>query len=278
MTLKLWFTAIAFLFYSCCFSQPKGNLFMIGGGNRSPGLIKSLVSVAHLSPQDYIVVLPMATEQPDSAYYYIKAELKTACNNTIANLNFTLKDTANRKWLDSVLHARLIYITGGDQSRFMRIVLRTTIQKAILQAYSNGATVAGTSAGAAVMTSHMITGNHLRGDTSYSATFSELRKDNVEIQEGLGLLTTAIVDQHFVTRSRYNRLLSALAKYPRLRCIGIDESTAIIVHGKNIKVTGERQVVVFSDPKNVRIAPTGYIKFDDLRMSIFMDGDHFRLN
>jgi len=251
---------------------------MIGGGNRSHGLIQSLVSVAHLSSEDYIVVLPMATEQPDSAYYYIKAELETACNNKITNLNFTKGDTANSKWLDSLFHARLIYITGGDQSRFMNIVLHTTIQKAILQAYNNGATVAGTSAGAALMASHMITGNHLRGDTSYSPTFNELRKENIEIHEGLGLLTQAIIDQHFITRSRYNRLLSALAKYPDLPCIGIDESTAIIVHGKNVKVTGERQVVLFSDPKNLRSTPTGYIKFDDVRMSIFTEGDHFRIN
>jgi cyanophycinase len=222
-------------------------------------------------------VLPMSTEEPDTAYYYIKIELEKACSNTIANLNFTKKDTSNKKWLDSLQHARLIFITGGDQSRFMNIVLHTPIQQAISKAYSNGATVAGTSAGAAMMSSHMITGNHFLGDTTYSATFRELRKDNIEIREGLGLLTSAIVDQHFVVRSRYNRLLSALAKYPALPCIGIDEATAIVVGGKNVKVTGESQVILFSNPKNLRTTPQGYIKFDDVRMSIYTDGDSFQL-
>ena len=275
---KLFFTGIAFLICLCSFSQPKGNLFIIGGGDRSPRLIQTLLSTAQLSAKDYIVVLPMATEEPDTAYYYIKTELEKACSNTIANLNFTKKDTSNTKWLDSLQHARLIFITGGDQSRFMNVVLHTPIQQAILKAYNNGATVAGTSAGAAMMSSHMITGNHLLGDTTYYATFRELRKDNIEIQDGLGLLTSAIVDQHFIVRSRYNRLLSALAKYPGLPCIGIDEATAIIVHGKNVKVTGEGQVILFSNPKNLRTTPQGYIKFDDVRMSIYTDGDSFQLN
>ena len=251
---------------------------MIGGGNRSSQLIQALLSTAKLSAKDYIVVLPMATQEPDTAYYYIKIQLEKACRNTIANLNFTKKDTSNTKWLDSLQHAKLIFITGGDQSRFMNIVRHTPIQQAILKAYNNGATVAGTSAGAALMSSHMITGNHLLGDTTYHETFTELRNDNIEIQHGLGLLTSAIVDQHFIVRSRYNRLLLALAKYPDLACIGIDEATAIVVHGKNVKVTGEGQVILFSNPQNLRTTQNGYIKFDDVRMSIYTDGDSFHLN
>jgi cyanophycinase len=275
---KLFFTGIIFLHCCCSFSQAKGNLFIIGGGDRSSRLIQTLLSTAQLSARDYIVVLPMSTVEPDTAYYYIKTELEKVCRNTIANLNFTKKDTSNKKWLDSLQHARLIFITGGDQSRFMNIVLHTPIQRAILEAYKHGATVAGTSAGAAMMSSHMITGSHLLGDTTYYATFRELRYDNIEIKDGLGLLTSALVDQHFVARSRYNRLLSALAKYPGLPCIGIDEATAIIVHGKNVKVTGESQVILFSNPKNLRTTPRGFIKFDDVRMSIYTDGDSFQLN
>ena len=274
---KLFFTGISFLLCLYSFGQAKGKLFIIGGGDRSPELIQTLVSTAQLSAKDYIVVLPMSTEEPDTAYYYIKGELEVACSNRIVNMNFTKKDTSNTKWLDSLQHARLIFITGGDQTRFMNIVLHTPIQRAILKAYNNGATVAGTSAGAAMMSSHMITGNNLLGDTTYHATFKQLRKDNIEIQEGLGLLTSAIVDQHFVVRSRYNRLLSALAKYPGLPCIGIDEATAIIVHGKNVKVAGDSQVIVFSNLKNLRYDAKGHIKFDDLRLSIYTDGDNFHL-
>ncbi len=274
---KVFFTGLFFLVYIHSMSQPKGNLFIIGGGERSPQLIRSMVSTAQLSADDYIVVLPMATEEPDTSYYYIKVQLEKACKNTIAKLNFTQADTSNIKWLDSLQHARLIFITGGDQSRFMNVVLHNPIQQAIKKAYNNGATVAGTSAGAAIISSHMITGEHLLGDTTYHSTFGELLYGNIEIKDGLGLLTSAIVDQHFVVRSRYNRLLSALAKYPDLPCIGIDEATAIIVHGKTAKVTGESQVILFSTPKNLRASPQGYIKFDDVRMSIYTEGDSFQL-
>ena len=173
----LFFTGMAFFLCQHSFSQPKGSLFMIGGGSRSPDLIQALLSTAQLSAKDYIVVLPMATEEPDTAYYYIKIQLERACGNTIANLNFTKKDTSNTKWLDSVQHARIIFITGGNQNRFMNIVLHTSIQQAIFKAYNNGSTIAGTSAGAAMMSSHMITGNHLLGDTAYYETFRELRND-----------------------------------------------------------------------------------------------------
>ena len=132
MKQKLFFTAMAFLMCLYSFSQPKGNLFIIGGGQRSSRLIQALLSTAQLSAKDYIVVLPMATVEPDTAWYYMKVELEKACSNTIANLNFIKKDTSNTKWLDSLQHARLIFITGGDQSRFMNIVLHTPIQQAIL--------------------------------------------------------------------------------------------------------------------------------------------------
>ncbi|MEO6638296.1 MAG: cyanophycinase [Ginsengibacter sp.] len=275
---KLIFLWLASLFSLGVFGQEaKGNLFIIGGGDRSPQLIKKLISTAQLASKDYIVILPMATSEPDTAYYYIKRQLEEACHNSIANLNFEKKDTANNLWLDSVKHAKLIFITGGDQGRFMNVVLHSPIQEAIRTAYSNGATVAGTSAGAAVMPMHMITGEHLLGDTTYYSTFKELRNSNIEIIEGLGLLTSAIIDQHFIVRSRYNRLLSALAKYPALPCIGIDESTAIIIHGVRVEIAGEGQVVVFSKAINLRATEDGYIKFDDVHMSIFTNGDKFNL-
>jgi len=94
----------------------------------------------------------------------------------------------------------------------------------------------------------MFTGNQLTGDITYESTFPKLVYKDVAIKEGLGLLNSAITDQHFITRNRYNRLLTALAEYPSLPCIGIDESPAIIVHGNDIKVTGERQVTVLSQP------------------------------
>jgi cyanophycinase len=274
---KIVFVSTTLLLCLQSFCQNKGGLFIIGGGHKSKELMQQLVTTAQLSPNDYIAFLPMATEEPDTSYAYIKEDFANVCNNKVVNFNFTKNDVTKASWIDSVQHAKLIYLGGGDQSRFMNIVLHTPIQKAIQTGYKNGATIAGTSAGAAMMTHYMITGNQLLGDTTYESTFPKLWANNLEITEGLSLLDSAIIDMHFVARSRYNRLLTAISKYPSLPCIGIDEGTAIIVHGNNIKVAGASQVIVFSNPQHLQITKQGFIKFDDVKMSIYTKGDSFQL-
>lgn len=277
MKKKIFYFSICLFACLQTFSQVKGNLFIIGGGHKSDELMKQLISTAQISPNDYIAILPMSTIEPDTAYYYIKEDFASVCRNKVINFNFTKDDINKTSWLDSVQHAKIIFITGGDQSRFMNIILHTPVQQAIKDAYKNGATIAGTSAGAAVMPYYMFTGNQLLGDTTYESTFPKLWSNNIEIKEGLGLLDSAIIDQHFVARSRYNRMLTAVAKYPTLPCIGIDEGTAIIVHNNTVKVAGASQVIVFSRPQNLRVTNKGFIKFDDVQMSIYTDGDSFQL-
>ena len=255
---------------------PKGKLFIMGGGDRPPALMRSLVAEAGMRPNDYVIVLPMSSEYPDTSYYYFKADLEPICKNAIINFNFTAEKVNNKYWLDSLEKAKLIFITGGDQDRFMKAVINTPVYKAIHKAYANGATIAGTSAGAAVMSQHMITGNELT-DTVYRSTFRKVQDKNIEIKPGLGLLTAAVIDQHFIVRSRYNRLLSALAKYPSLACIGIDEATAIIVHANKVKVTGESQVIVMQQPTGLKITGDGLIKLKDIQFSIYTDGDKFEI-
>jgi cyanophycinase len=254
---------------------PKGSLFIIGGGSRSAELVQKLIETASMTAKDYMVVLPMSSGDPEGSFDAIKEELSAQASNSIGYLNFTAQTANNKQWLDSLSGAKLIFITGGDQSRFMKVVLNTPIYKAIHDAYNNGATVGGTSAGAAVMSKYMITGNQLVGDTAYSATFNKLLDKNIEFEQGLGLLTSVIIDQHFVRRSRYNRLISALAAHPTFDCIGIDEGTAIIVKGKKIEVAGESQVLRIADPKNLKTTKTGHIKMESLRFNMFTEGDIF---
>lgn len=254
---------------------PKGSLFIIGGGSRSPELLQKLIKTANLSPKDYMIVLPMSSGDPAASFDAIKEELSVQAANSIGYLNFTQESANNKQLLDSLAGAKLIFITGGDQSRFMKVVLNTPIFKAIHQAYNNGATVAGTSAGAAVMSKYMITGSQLVGDTTYRETFNKLMDKNIVFEQGLGLLTSVIIDQHFIKRSRFNRLLSALAAHPTFDCIGIDEGTAIIVKGKKIEVAGDSQVLRIADPKHLKITKTGHIKMKSLSFNMFTEGDVF---
>jgi cyanophycinase len=101
----------------------------------------------------------------------------------------------------------------------------------------------------------------------------------VEIKEGLSLVNTAIIDQHFIVRSRYNRLLSVLAAFPSYACVGIDEGTAIIVSGKNIIVAGIGQVIQLSLPqnRNKKTKEKLLINLQNIRMDILTAGDHFTI-
>lgn len=254
-----------------------GKLFIIGGGHCPPSLWKVMVETARLGPTDYVAVLPMSSAYPDTSFLYFSESLSPVCQQPIVFLNFTATQVNDKVKLDSLEKAKLVFITGGDQARFMSVVANTPVQAAIRKAFDHGSVIAGTSAGAAVMSERMITGNQLKGDTSYRSTFPKLIAGNIEFSMGLGLLNTAIIDQHFVVRSRYNRLLSALQAFPQYACIGIDESTAIIVSGKNVTIAGEGQVIVLSRPVALQAKPNGLLTLRDLQFSIFAAGDHFRL-
>jgi len=269
--------ALALSFSSVQAQSPKGNLFIIGGGNRSDKLMNNLLTISKLEAKDYIVVLPMSSQEPDSAYIYFNDQLKMLTSNPIVMLNFDKETASNQKWIDSLQNAKLIYISGGDQSRFMDIVKNTPIKTAIHKAYENGSTIAGTSAGAAVMCEHMITGNQ-KLNPVYSGTFDNIRHNNIETTEGLGLMKNVIIDQHFLKRSRYNRLLSAMVEFPTHIGIGIDEATAIIVRNESIEITGESEVVVIKNPKGIQKSEiNNLISIESLEMSIYHSGQKFKI-
>ncbi len=254
-------------------NAPKGNLFIIGGGERSDNLMKQMLTVSALKAKDYIIVLPMASEIPDSGFNFFSKQVKKLTNGSvpIKNFNFSKHDVKDKKWIDSLTGAKLIYILGGDQNRFMKVILGTPVYGAIHQAFKNGSTIAGTSAGAAVMSKYMITGNHLI-DTAAKDGFNKLWDKNIEFSPGLGLLQNTIIDQHFIKRNRYARLISSLAAHPEIVCVGIDESTAIIVHGNQATVAGESQVIRLANPKNLQKTAKGLIRFNQAEFGIFTAG------
>ncbi len=253
---------------------PKGSLFIIGGGSRPPALVARMVDEAGLHDGGYAVILPMSSSLPDSAIIWSGEQFFAQGIENVTGFNFLPGEPPRQEWVDSLKHASLIYISGGDQSRFMEIVYNTPIMDAIFEAYNNGAMIAGTSAGAAVMSEKMITGNELR-HPEYRATFPIIESENLELATGLGLLTTAIIDQHFVWRSRHNRLITAVLEHPHLPGIGIDESTAILVRRNKAEVVGDAQVIVFRNPQqsvnhyNDKLGGTG------LRLDVFLPGDTF---
>jgi len=269
--------ALSFFTTGLAQSSPKGNLFIIGGGDRPVAMMKKMIDAARFRPGDYVAILTMSSANPDTSFYYIKEDLRPHCSNTISKLHFTKSNVNDPLMLDSLKKARLIFITGGVQSRFMDVALNTPVFGAIHYAYQMGATIAGTSAGAAVMSKEMITGSQIRADTLYDGSFDRIEKGNVEIKPGLGLLTNAIIDQHFIVRSRYNRLLTILSQYPEKICIGIDEATAILVSGNKAEVVGESQVIVVRNPQQVKSVNGKTVSFKKANLSIYTNGEKFKL-
>src|SRR5205823_8272706 len=113
-----------------------------------------------------------------------------------------------------------IFLTGGNQLRLSSTIGGTKLAEAISDRHRAGAVVAGTSAGASAMSSHMI---------AFGASGGTPKHRMASMAAGLGLLPGVIVDQHFQQRNRLGRLLSIIAQNPSLLGIGIDEDTAGVV-------------------------------------------------
>ncbi|MBK5213451.1 MAG: cyanophycinase [Flavobacteriaceae bacterium] len=258
-------------------SDGNGKLVIIGGGSRPEAMVQRIIKEAQLDKSGYGIILPMSSAEPDSAVYYAKKQFVEAGLTNIVGLQIYKDENVSKSKLDSIKNAKMIYISGGDQNRFMDIVGGTAAEEAIHEAFSKGSLVAGTSAGAAVMSKMMITGNELK-HTDYAATFRNIEEENIEIKTGLGMLTGVIIDQHFVKRSRYNRLISAVIEHPQLMGIGIDESTAILVEGNMAEVLGESQVIVLKNPTESKNENNGKLGAHNLSLNVYLPGETFAIN
>lgn len=139
----------------------------------------------------------------------------------------------------AVRRATAVFFTGGDQLRLTSLVAGTEFCETIRsRLYGDGLVVAGTSAGAAAMSSVMIIGGTNEGT---------VRRKDVSLAPGLGYWRDTVVDTHFNQRGRVSRLLTIFAHNPQVLGIGIDENTAIdLVPGDRFTVVGEGAVMVFN--------------------------------
>ena len=212
----------------------RGYLFIVGGGPQPPALVQRFVELAGGAGRARIVVFAMASSDGLESGEE-KAEDLRALGAHAVNV------FVNREQADTDSIARLldgatgVWFGGGDQVLLARALQGTKTEAAIRARYLAGAVVGGTSAGAAVMSTPMITGDerHLGGDRpprDSSTAFITIARENVVTSAGFALLDSTIVDQHFVRRSRHNRLISLVLEHPAYVGVGIDESTALVVH------------------------------------------------
>jgi len=257
--------------------MPKGKLYIIGGGEKPEIIMNEIADLSGIRNSGYMYVLPMASSMPDSAIIWARQDFSVAGITHVPGFNFKKGETPPQPQLDSLRNARLIFISGGDQSRFMDVVLNTPVMDAIHEAYNNGAVISGTSAGAAVMSKLMITGNQIL-HPDIESLFPTIEAGNMEIKEGLGMLENVIIDQHFVKRQRLNRLVAVSIENPGKLCVGIDESTAIIVEGDQASVTGVGQVISIKNNNGKKKIHNGLLGAEGLEVSVYLPGDKFKID
>jgi len=169
-----------------------------------------------------------------------------------------------------------VYFSGGDQNRLTDMLLGTTFLERIKEIYRQGGVAGGSSAGAAVMSTIMITGDEAI-NTDSEVSFPFIKEGNAITAEGFGFLDFAIIDQHFIQRKRENRLIELVITH-QMPGIGIDESTAIIVSGDgSLEVVGDRSVMVlephFTTPP--RTDKHGNLSADAITLRLLLSGDRY---
>ncbi len=263
-------------------ARPTGSLIIVGGGSRSEAMMRRFVELAGGAGRARIAVVPMASSEAEATGTEVAAELDSLGARSFVFLvdRAQADSPAAAGRLDS---ATGIWFTGGDQGLLTDAIGGTASLRAMHRRYREGAVIGGTSAGAAIMSDSMITGNQTPpGDTLgyYGDEFPAIARRRVQVVPGLGFLPTAIVDQHFIRRERHNRLLSAVLERPSLIGVGIDESTALEVSPDGTwRVLGESAVVIY-DARRARLNGRGtpVLGATDLRVHVLPPGGAFHPN
>lgn len=251
-----------------------GNLVMIGGGPRPAEIMQLIVS---LSPDSSILVVPMASGIPDTIGWEHRDQFYEYGAKHVTILMMEPGDDQRKEIVEKVRNARGIWFSGGDQNKLMEYFGSEEIREAVREAWRNGAVIAGTSAGTAVQSKTMITGDEKYPLPRRFNWFSQVRHDNVIVSEGFGLVENMIVDQHFIRRNRLNRLVNVLLDNEEQYAVGIDEATALwFKPNGEVEVVGESQVMILEAPNVAAVVSDSLLAARDIRFHILTPGSTFQ--
>ena len=256
-----------------------GTLFIVGGGTQSAELVRNFVDLAGGPGKARIAILPMATSDAIATGAEKKAQLDSLGADAFV-VNVTRAEADRDSVVRLIRTATGIWFPGGDQSLLTAALYGSATLRAIHDRYDAGAVVGGTSAGAAVMSDSMITGNQFYSGIAGpvdSSSFSRIARHAIEIVPGLGFLHNAIVDQHFIRRQRANRLFSVVLERPAFLGVGIDEGTVLKVTSDGKWAVLGRGAVMVVDARAARVTATSQRAFGatDVKVSELPAGSTF---
>jgi cyanophycinase len=218
--------------------QERGWIVHIGGAENKENdrhILERFVRVSG-GPAANIVVIPTASRvhETGARYERLFADMGAA---QVATMDFdTRRDCQESGRLRRLEEATGIFFTGGNQLRLTTLLGGTPVAKLIRMRNAHGVAVGGTSAGASILSEHMI---------AFGDEGSAVVSGSVRLAPGLGLTNRFIIDQHFRERDRLGRLITALAYNPFAIGIGLDEDTAAFIGpDETLEVEGSGGVTV----------------------------------
>jgi cyanophycinase len=218
--------------------QPLGYLLAIGGAedkSRDRVILRRFLDLSGNGTAK-IGVIPTASSLKNAGDRY-RSVFNDLGANDVEVLEITDRETANDAGVAGLLRECTgIFMTGGNQVRLASILGGTGVADALNEQNRSGVPVAGTSAGASVMSTVMVAGGP-SGPTP--------RRKMVQLSRGLGLIDSVIIDQHFTERNRVSRLVAMVSYNPNLLGLGIDEDTAALISPDGvIEVLGRGSVLI----------------------------------
>ena len=218
--------------------RPKGQLLIVGGREDKENEKEILRELATLVGDGKLVVSTIASDVPDELWQTYEPVFRGLGVAHVHHLNVDSRADASSSRVMKILEgANAVFFTGGDQLKVTSMIGDTPLFSRLYEIFLDGGTIAGTSAGASMMSETMI----VRG----SAEESHRVQGNLQLAPGLGFAKDMVIDQHFAERGRIGRLLGVVGQNPRIIGIGIDENTAILMRPqRDFRVLGEGGVTV----------------------------------
>lgn len=240
---------------------PKSGVLIVAGGGSLPADLRPRALELAGGNDANILIIPWASRREEAGSATVAAWQQAGATEVTV-----IPDDATeaRKAIEDT---DLMWLVGGSQVRLMEAFRERDLIEAVQKSHSQGTIIAGTSAGAAVMSRYMMTGK---------AELKSLISGSTELVEGLGLWPQVIVDQHFLARQRWSRLFTAVASHPDQIGVGIDEQTAVIVDSDGSwQVMGRGPVVVIDGHKS-KTESSAKVATADFRVHLIASGERWK--
>lgn len=255
----------------------KGTLIIIGGHEeREPSSERAILKeVAARVNGGKLVLATVASHKPEGYFEeYQKAFRDLAVGELVELYVEDRHEASDRDKLRVLDDAAGVFFSGGDQLRITSQIGDSAIEEKVRKLYERGGVIAGTSAGASVMSETML----VKGTSQETHRIGDLH-----MAPGLGLIPDVIIDQHFAERGRFGRLIGAVAHNPRVLGLGIDENTAAIVENGSLRVLGAGAVYVVDGSRvtysNLAEASSDVtLSMHNMTVHVLAEGDGFDLS